>query len=488
MSEELQTKLNNALKGQDYSTALTHCEALLNAGSSQPYILAIKGWCLYKSGQLKDAEPLLVEAFNQDPSQHFVATMVMSFYMEQGDYQQVVALGQLCVGLHANDRLMWHRLGTAHFMQADCVGAVAAFRRSLAVEYSKLTAFALSQPLLCQGQYEEGLELYEHRFDAYPKLNWLQCEKMPMPQWQGEPLAGKSLLVWSEQGLGDSIQFSRMITVLAQQGATVDLMLSKDHSGLAELLNTVAGVSEVNVIHNQQVTLTRRYDYHSPLMSLMKGIQLTPSTIPELTFPYISLPTLPKGVKACDRNPELYERLPTTESTKIKAGIVWTTALPERLQQQDNLHFMLKERKSLGTADILPVLQLEGFQFFCLHVVKSPAVEQVLGNHDVVDMSMHIKDFADTATIIEAMDLIISVDTSVAHLAGALNKPVMNLLPFAADWRWQNNREDTPWYPSMRLLRQTFFDDWSTVSERLQQYLPEIRQRYQATGEIQVFL
>jgi len=485
MNKTLQEKLNSALKEHDYSTALRHCEALFKAGEDNPHLSAVKGWCLYKLGNPKEAEPLLVEAFNQDPSQHFSASMMMSFYMEQGYYQQIVDLGQLCVGLHTKDRLMWHRLATAQFMLGDLAGSVTAFRRSLKVEYSKATAFALSQPLLCQGKYQEGFELYEYRFDSYAKLNWPQCERMPMPQWQGEPLAGKSLLIWAEQGLGDCIQFSRIITPLVEQGAIVDLMLSNAHSGLAGLLKSIPGIGEISIVTHKQVSLKRRYDFQCPLMSLMKGIQLTPSTIPTPAFPYL---TLPDDAKNSDRNPQLVELLEAINAEKLNIGIVWTTALLESFKQKDYLHFMQKDRKSLRTEDVLPILNIGGFQFFSLHVAKSPAVQQVLDDNAVIDTANCIKDFTDTAAIIDAMDLIISIDTSVAHLAGAMNKPVINLLPFAADWRWQSNREDTPWYPSMRLLRQAFLDDWSTVSERLQRLLPETEKRHKETGKIQVFL
>ncbi len=490
MNEALEKKLNDAMAKHEYENALGHCEALFDAGESNSHLKAVKGWCLYQMGELKDAEALLVEAFNEDPTQHFSATMVMSYYMDRGHYQQVVTIAQYCAGLHSKDRLIWHRLGTAHFMQGDLEGAVIAFRRSLHVEYSKLTSFALSQPLLCQGKYEEGFELYEYRFDSYPKLNWPQAERMPMPQWQGEPLQGKSILIWTEQGLGDCIQFSRFVTQLVEQGASVDLMLPNAHGALAELLHSVDGVERVSVIQKRDVTLRRKYDYQSPMMSLMKSINLRPTQTPSSIFPYLFIP---ETKKASQHNTKLSKQLALpldkAESKQtLKVGVVWTTALLESFKKKDYLHFKQKDRKSLRTSDVLPILQLDGFEFFSLHVAKSEALQNVLDNHDIVDMSDSIGDFTDTAIAIDAMDFVLSIDTSVAHLAGALNKPVINLLPFAADWRWQMNREDTPWYPSMRLLRQSTIDDWSVVTVRLQALLPKIAKRYEQTGKVDVFL
>ena len=488
MDKEPQIRLNEALAQHDYQAALEQCQTLLAAGDKSPHLKAVHGWCLYKQGKSKEAESLLVAAFNQDSKNHFIATVTISFYMERGEYEQVIRLTQYCVGLHASDRLMWHRLGTAQFMLGDLAGSVIAFRRSLQVEHSASTAFALSQPLLCQGHYEEGFELYEHRFESYSKLNWPQSERMPMPQWQGEPLKGKSMLVWTEQGFGDCIQFARLITPLAQQGATVDLMMPNNHASLAPLLESVNGIEEVNVIHNRNVTLNRRYDFHSPLMSLMHGINLTPTTVPVADEPYISLPT---NAFSPERNPLLAERIDEikSDSGNLKIGIVWTTALKSSFKESDFLHFLQKERKSLLNDDIRPVLQLgDGYQFFSLQMEKSPATKRLLESENIVDLADCIQGFTDTALLVEAMDLIISIDTSVAHLAGALNKPVINLLPFAADWRWQTNREDSPWYGSMRLLRQPFRDDWSTTVMRLQNLLPKIQARYKRTGEVQIFL
>ena len=484
MDKTLQDGLNDALATHNYKSALDYCHSLIKAGDQSPHLKAVNGWCLYKLGKTKEAEVLLVEAFNQDSKNHFIATVTISFYMERGEYEQVITLTQYCVGLHASDRLMWHRLGTAQFMLGDLAGSVIAFRRSLQVEALKSTAFALSQPLLCQGHYQEGLELYEHRFDSYPQINWPQSEKMPMPKWQGESLNSKSLLVWTEQGFGDCIQFSRIITVLFEQGAVIDLMISNSHASLAPLLETLKGVENVNVIDNKEVTLNRRYDYHSPMMSLMRGIKLTPTSVPAPDGAYLHIPQTEQNAALTEQLTEI-----ASHNNELKIGIVWTTALKSSFKEHDFLHFLQKERKSLNSDDVLPLLQLgKGFRFYSLHLEKSPALQRVLDSQAVTDTSHCIGSFTDTARLIDAMDVIISIDTSVVHLAGALGKPTINLLPFAADWRWQCNREDSPWYPTMRLLRQSFRNDWSTVILRLQTLLPKIRNQQQKTGEVQVFL
>ncbi len=481
METDSSNPLNDALAQQNFELALELCESNIANGDQSSQLAALRGWCLYKIGRLKDAETALVAAFNRDSKNHYVASTVISFYMERGQYEQVITLTQYCVGLHADDRLMWHRLGTAQFMLGDLAGSTIAFRRSLEVEYSNATAFALSQPLLCQGQYAEGFKLYEHRFDSYTKLNWPQSERMPMPQWQGEPLKDRSILVWSEQGFGDCIQFGRLITTLAEQGATVDLMLPNNHASLAPILESIKGLSKIQIISKREVVLTKAYDFHSPLMSLMRGLNLEPERIPRVEFPYIHVK--PEATQA---NALLPSKLAELNQTKtLKVGLVWSTALKASFMENDYLHFLQKERKSLTPDEIQPVLEMgKDYSFYSLHTEKSPALERTLEAHAIDDLAPCIKSFADTAALINSMDLVISIDTSVAHLAGALNKPVINLLPFAADWRWQNNREDTPWYPSMRLLRQHFRGDWSGVVKRLEDLLPTLSTRYTETGEV----
>lgn len=477
--------LDGYLKQQDYQPAVDYCRQMEKGGNNDAYSEAIKGWCLYKLDQLKEAEDCLLKAFSQQASHLQVAQFVMSFYMDLARYQEVVSIGQICVGLHSNDRLMWHRLATAHFLLGDLQGAVIAFRRSLKVELHSASAFGLSQPLLCQGNYQEGLELYEHRFAVRPVLNWIQCEKMPMPQWLGEPIEGKTLLVWSEQGLGDSIQFSRIITQLTDRGAKVDLMLQAQHASLQELLGSIDGIGEVSVVRDKQVTLKRRYDYHCPLMSLMKNVGLTPENIFTKRFPYL---TVSEPIKSEHQTEGLMRCIKSIDATKVKVGIVWSTALTDDFRKRDAMHYALKDKKGLQPQDIVPVLKMDGLHFFSLHIAKPQAVQSVIDQHDVIDLSPYIKDFTDTAVMIEEMDLVISIDTSVAHLAGAMAKPVLNLLPYAADWRWQMHREDSPWYPSMRLLRQTQLDDWSSVIKRLKQILPRIAKQHQNKQAINVFV
>jgi len=483
MSSQL---LDQALQEQDFQVALELSEAMLVGNDDDQTLMAIKGWCLHKTGNARQAQEWLVKAFNRAPKEHYAASMLMSYYMERADYRQEVALAQYCVGVHSQDRMMWHRLATAQFMLGDIESAVVAFRRSLQIEYSDNTSFALSQPLLCQGRYQEGFECYDHRFSANNKLNWPQEEQMPMPRWQGESLSGKSLLVWTEQGLGDCLQFSRLITALAQQGASIDVMLPPQHESLYALLKQVEGIEQVLVVSDKSVTLRRRYDYQSPMMSLMRWMELSTEKVPRVSFPYIRSP------KPNIDNPQLNNLLKhfdkgRREHCKLRVGLVWSTALYESFKQKDHLHFKQKEVKSLRSESIAPILKIEGIDFVSLHVAKSPDVQHCLDNHTIVDAADCIHSFSDTAAIVDAMDLIISIDTSVAHLAGAMNKPVLTLLPYAADWRWQVNREDSPWYPSMRLLRQSVYGDWHSVSVRLNHLLPKIRDRFDQTGAVGLY-
>lgn len=457
-----------------FADAVVLCDQLLSV-SNHAHTKALKGWCLYQNGESDKAEPFIFEAFAQAPSENKVVTLVLSYLMALCRYKDVIRVCQQSIAFHASDRLMWHRLGTAHYLTGEFNSSITAFKQGLSVVFSESSSFGMSLPLLSQGKYQEAFALYEYRFACHPKLNWLQCEKLPMPKWQGEPLKGKALLIWSEQGLGDSIQFSRFVNVLVAQGAEVDLILQASHAGLAELLRSLKGVGKVMVVSNNVVSLHRRYDYHCSMMSLMGAMGLTPETIVGDT-PYLYAPK--SNTLTLDD---------TAPSGDMKIGLVWTTQLTNSLLKNNAMHYVQKDKKSLSIEAIEPLLGLTGARFFILQMEVSEQDQKVLDQYNTETMSSKMSNFADTAAIIDAMDVVISIDTSVVHLAGAMGKPVINLLPALSDWRWQKNREDSPWYPSMRLCQQMEEGNWDELVQRLITITSRSLQRFQRDGSVSIF-
>jgi FkbM family methyltransferase len=303
---------------------------------------------------------------------------------------------------------------------------------------------AYSLALLAAGRLLEGWNLHDFRWLKEPYLSLRP--KFPCPQWDGQDLRGKTILLLNEQGLGDTIQFLRYARYVKAAGATVVLRVSP---GLQELASGFAGIDQVVGLDGGHFT----FDTYIHLMSLAHVFGTELSSIPA-EVPYLNL------------DPATVERWATRISggTALKVGLVWAGS-PVHLRDR---------YRSLSLKALAPILSVDGVRFFCLQ--KGPAAAEVgtmPAGVDFVNLDPDLKDFRDTAAVISHLDLLISVDTSVAHLAGALGKPVWLMLPRPADWRWLLEREDSPWYPTMRLFRQVRRGEWSEIISRIATVLAE---------------
>jgi len=291
--------------------------------------------------------------------------------------------------------------------------------------------------LILQGDHDAGWRLYERRLD-YKKL--FNLRHLTRPMWNGvEPLSSKTLLLHWEQGLGDSLQMLRYAPVLAGQGARVVLSVQAPLVGLAR---SVAGVSEVAAAGEP----LPEHDLVCMLMSLPHALGTTEATIPA-RVPYLA--ASPADLARWRRR--------LGERPRLRIGLAWSGSATHK-----NDH-----NRSLALARLAPLLDLEA-SFVSLQKEYRPddlAFLQADGR--IADYSAELESFGDTAALIEQMDLVVSVDTSVAHLAGALGKPLRLLLPHLPDFRWGLQRTDSPWYPTARLLRQSRAGDWLDTIDRL---------------------
>jgi tetratricopeptide (TPR) repeat protein len=268
--------------------------------------------------------------------------------------------------------------------------------------------------------------------------------RLPQPLWLGDAaLSGKTILLYPEQGMGDAIQFVRYAALLAERGAQVVLELPP---ALAPLLTAVPGVATV-VAHGEALP---RFNVHAPLCCLPAAFATTLETIPRTT-PYLAVPAAKRA--------QWRAVLP---SGRKRVGLVWAG---------DAKHGNDRHR-SMPLAALRPLLELTGFRFVALQKALRPGDATLLeAMPDVLHIGDRLADFSDTAAIIAELDLVITVDTAVAHLAGALGKPVWILLPFSPDWRWLLDRDDSPWYPTARLFRQSIIGDWANPVDRIRQAL-----------------
>ncbi|HZB93031.1 MAG TPA: tetratricopeptide repeat protein, partial [Stellaceae bacterium] len=290
--------------------------------------------------------------------------------------------------------------------------------------------------LLC-GDLEQGWAKYEWRWQA----DGAGARAFSVPQWRGNAdLAGKTILLHAEQGFGDTIQFCRYAPLVAQQGASV---LLEAQPPLLPLLRTLAGPVQVVA---QGETLPA-FDLHSPLLSLPLAFGTTLDTIPA-SIPYLAA--------SPDRIDKLAMLLPPP--TSLRVGLVWSGNPAHR---NDRNRSMALERLAplLAVPDIACVsLQRDLRADEAAALPRYPAV---------CPLGAALGDFADAAAIVASLDLVIAVDTAVAHLAGALGKRCWLLLPHLPDWRWLLDREDSPWYPTLRLFRQPAPGDWDSVIARV---------------------
>lgn len=267
------------------------------------------------------------------------------------------------------------------------------------------------------------------------------------PLWDGSSLEGKTILLHGEQGLGDQIQFIRYVPLVAQYQGRIVVECSPP---LVRLFTSVAGIYQLIARGEDLPT----FDVHAPLMSLPRILGTTLETVPA-QIPYL-YPTASISL-----------RLETPPSTSLKVGIVWA----------GSPFFKGNYKRFCPLSYFLNLLNVPNIAFYSLQ--KEPQVEELTKLSPplpIQDLGTQMNDFADTAFVLQQLDLVISVDTAVAHLAGALGKPVWLVLSFSPDWRWMLKREDSPWYPTMRLFRQSQFGDWQGVFEQVEQALHEFAQ------------
>jgi Flp pilus assembly protein TadD len=308
--------------------------------------------------------------------------------------------------------------------------------------------FELALARLALGDFKAGWKAYEWRWKTGAFANKRRSFRQPL--WLGGvSLTDKTILLHAEQGLGDTIQFIRYARLLADRGARVICEVQPE---LLSLLSQLEGQFESVTIIAKGCELPH-FDLHCPLLSLPLAFGTELSTIPA-EIPYLAAPAA--------RVAHWRDRLP---AGNLRAGFVWSGSSAHKNDAN----------RSIPLARLAPLLESLPFACFSLQREMRDADRDTLQRlPNLRDLGPELADFAETAAVISSLDVVVSVDTSVAHLAGSLGKPVVILLPHAADFRWLRDRPDTPWYPTAKLLRQKAFGDWDSVTAGLADQLREI--------------
>jgi len=370
-----------------------------------------------------------------------------------GQLESAVACHRRSLEINPHSAEAHSNLGLALKELGQYENAETSYRKALAINPHLATAqWNLSLLLLPQGRYLEAWPLYEARYDPSSPERYAFPPDLPFPQWHGEPLIGKSLLIWPEQGMGDEIQFARYIPMLKQSGVSRITLVCK--SPLVRLLKTVDGV-DVVISESDKESLPQ-HDYWTFPLSLPLHFATTIETIPS-KIPYLS--ALPEWQARWHKQ---------LTSGKLKVGLVW---------KGNKLHKNDANRSLPSIASLAPLWSVPDVTFISLQKGAgeeegaTPPIDQPL-----LHLGSDISDFADSAAIVAQLDLVICIDTAIAHLSGALNKPCWVLLPaIGLDWRWLYDRSDSPWYPgAMRLFRQQTTEDWASTIEAVTQELKEL--------------
>ena len=388
-----------------------------------------KGNQLYTQGKLQEAIASFEKCLELDSS-YLPARFNLGVILGNlGQYSQAIEQLEQVIQAEARHAEAYNSLGFIYSQQRQLDRAITYYRQAINVAPKFAQAhYNLGMTLLQLGEYQEGWKEYEWRLQT-PQF---MAFDPPQYRWQGEDISDKNLLVHTEQGVKEIIQFIRYLPLAAEKCQKLILVVP---ANLIPLLEKVEGIA---LIYTAQDIPLKSFDTYISLMSLPHIFSTTLDNIPH-QVPYLTVPREGK------------EQLLTfianqKKPNSVKVGLVWTVNNVCRLE------------------DFLPILQLPHITFYSLEMGDcSQEIKTLPPDIQVIDLSPHLPDYGNLAVAINQLDLVISVDSPVAHLAGALNKKVWTVLPYNSDWRWLLDRNDSPWYPSMELFRQPQPQDLHSV-------------------------
>lgn len=390
---------------------------------------------LRELGKFDECLENALKAVKLQPDNPFALNSLGSIYNELDNFPKAKSCFQLAIKLKPDMVEPYTNLGSIYSDILDLKNALYYTNKAIEIQpdfantrRNRAILFLLTE------NFKEGWHEYEWRWKTkhFEKIK----RDYSQPLWNGSPNTDKTILIWAEQGFGDTIQFIRYAPLIKQR---VKKVVFEVQQPLVKLISTCSGIDKVIPLGSN----TQEFDIHIPLLSLPGIFDTDLKNIP-CHVPYLSLPNGHKIDNSLIRK----------ERNKLKVGIVWA----------GNPKHKNDRNRSCPISNFLELGECADVVLFSLQ--KGPQnrdLNRYLSEGKVVDLSNILNDFSDTAAVLEELDLVITVDTAMAHLAGALGKQVWVLLPFCPDWRWMLNRDDSPWYPTARLFRQSKPGDWKGV-------------------------
>jgi tetratricopeptide (TPR) repeat protein len=431
-SDEILLRIFNIYyKRNEFDKAIKHLTGAIEINPDPSYYKTL-GNTYYKDKNYEKAEEIYTEILKTDPDNTnilFRMGVACAFNLQ---YEDAKGYFNRVLTFEPDNEIIYHNLAIVHKELFEWEKAIECLVKSIELkpDYSE-SMFLLSEIFLQLGNFVDGWKLYEARFVA---SNGIDRARSSNPEWNGFSLNGKTIYIQREQGLGDCIMFARFIPILSEMGARV---LFKPHAELAQLFKD----SEIpaQIIGHSVPVDSLAFDTHLTLMSLARVLNINEHNIP---YKDKYLKADPKKVK---KFKEMY-----FNNDKFKIGIVW---------QCKNIYPADFFRSIPDISYLLPITKIPGVKVYSLQ--KGEAQEQLKGLPvEITDLGAAFKDFSDTAAAIENLDLVISVDTSVVHLSGALGKDTLVLIEHLADWKWLLDRDDSIWYEKVRLFRQDKNKNW----------------------------
>ncbi len=439
-------------RGGKFEEAIAAYHRVIRLDPESSFAYANLGAALRSVGQPEAAVACYRRSLEISPENAVTHSNLGNALKDMGRFDESFAAHRRAIELDPDGAGGFYKLGVAQKLAGRLEEALESFTKAAAMDRSDANIqWERALSLLQLGDFRHGLPAYESRWKIRPR-------HVAGPRWDGSPLEGRTILLYEEQGFGDTIQFIRYVPIVKRMGGHI---LLECNTALHRLFRSVSGIDTMIA----RGTPLPPYDVQCPLISLPLVVGTELDSIPQ-EIPYLHPPL---GAA------EKFRAVLGRAEGRFKVGIVWSGSVT----------FDSNHLRATSLTRFLRFLDVPGVHLFSLQ--KGPPRQQLAqlgGDALVTDLGEMLDDFADTAAVIEQLDLVILTDTSVAHLAGALGRPVWDLLCHVADWRWLTARDDSPWYPTMRLFRQPAFRDWDSVFDRVMEELGGlVRSRVPLVGD-----
>ena len=433
----------------DANGAQINLNRVIRNNAQNPEALGLMGQALTAQNRLDEALPYMERAAALEPENINILSQLGTLLKEVDRLEDAEKIYRKALALAPNTGSILYNLASLYLHQNRLDEAIETARQALGIDPEVVEArgHVEAAALLHQGNLPDGFAAYEDRLKASTFPQDILARN-PFPRWKGQDIQRQSIIVTAEQGYGDTIQFVRYIPLLVERLDPSNKILLEAPTALQPLLEELVHTMPDHVHLVPESAPRPAIDCWTPLMSLPHLLGTTLDTIPA-NIPYLSAPA--------EKVAHWRKKLADTSDTKV--GLVW----------MGNPNQLRNKHRSCPIKTLAPLTGMPGVQFFSLQKDISGAPIDLPSG--IIDIGSDFQDFSDTAAAIANMDLVISVCTSVAHLTGALGKPLWVMLAYAPDWRWMLDRDDSPWYPTARLFRQEAPGDWAGVVDRVTQAL-----------------